>query len=94
MLLSKRRTQNIRAHFSAKVKKIRGRTGSHTEHVSKQLQIFHKLPGLGCCICFLMLMEKAEQVEMYELNHEVASTGEETILAVNHQLGKEVFAGW
>lgn len=38
-------------------------------------------------------MEKAEQVEMYELNHEVASTGEETTLAINHQLGKEVFAG-
>jgi len=52
---------------------------SNKEHVSKWLQKYHKLPDLGCCICFFILTEERVQLEIKHIrSHEAASIGEET----------------
>lgn len=73
------------------------RTGSNAEHVSKQLQKYHKLADLRCCICFFFYSHggssKAKKYNTCELNCEMAFTGEETTQAVNHHLERGVCRG-
>lgn len=73
------------------------RTGSNAEHVSKQLQKYHKLADLRCCIWFFFYSHrgssKAKKYNTCELNCEMAFTGEEMTQAVNHHLERGVCRG-